>query len=483
MMHILNKIIRLWSVTGDEWSEQTLKELSILLRREIHRFPEPGWLTFRTTALAAELLEQLGFSVQAGEEIVARAQVIDAPVDGQIRKQRELWEEAASKNRGTEYAWYQRWRERMGDLGGVVAVYDSRIPGKTIAYRFDMDSLELAESTSCNHVPQKEGFGSVCEGRFHACGHDGHVAMGLCLAKMLMEQRESIKGKLMFIFQPAEEGVRGAKSYCDHWKYGNIDQLFCCHIGFAPEGTLVAGANGFLATTKLDVEFTGKSAHAGLCPERGRNALLAAADAMVQMQDVKSVIQEKQDCIVQGMAKNSRERSIKDAGLNEGVHQLSKEVVRLNVGSLRGGEARNTIPAHAVMKLETRGSNTVLNQSVRTYAEKIIKQCADKYEVDYKISKKGESDSADSSEELSRAILQAAEESKEFECCALHQDFGASDDGAVFMNMVQSAGGQAAYLLFGTALAGKHHETDFDFDEDIMRKGCKVLYQCFWRRS
>lgn len=460
MVVMIDEIERLWNTTSSDWTEKTLKDLTLALRREVHRFPEPGWLTFRTTALAAELLEQLGLVVHVGEEIIAREQVIDAPDEAQIAAQHQLCRSFLAGNGGAEVdagipsekqneklCQYDKWKHRMGGLGGIVAIYDSHIPGQTVAYRFDMDSLELAESDACEHLPQKEGFASQCEGRFHACGHDGHVSMGLCLAKMLMEQKSAVKGKLMFIFQPAEEGVRGAKSYCKHWKYGKIDKLFCCHIGFAPEGTLVAGANGFLATTKLDVEFFGKSAHAGLCPERGRNALLAAADAMVQMQKIKPCAQKK--------------------------------ITRLNVGSLQGGEARNTIPAHAVMKLETRGSDTELNQYMRTCAEDIIRQCADKYGVTYAISQKGESDSADSSEILSREILRIAETTNAFEQYVLHQDFGASDDGAVFMNMVKEGGGAAAYLLFGTAVAGKHHEREFDFDEEVMVKGCKVLFQCF----
>lgn len=68
-----------------------------------------------------------------------------------------------------------------------------------------------------------------------------------------------ICGRYMFIFQPAEEGVRGAFAFRHQWNFGKIDELYCCHIGFAPEDTFVAGAKGFLATSKFDVTLLEKA--------------------------------------------------------------------------------------------------------------------------------------------------------------------------------------------------------------------------------
>ena len=408
-------------------------------RRNLHKYPETGWLTYRTTALAAEILEKAGYEVFAGEECVAFDLAEDTPDSRQIKR-------AADQCRqDLQNGLYQKWKKRMGRLGGAVAVYDSGRPGETIAFRFDIDGLPVGEDGRMQERrPVAENFMSRYPGCSHACGHDGHTAMGLVLARKLMERRSELTGRLIFIFQTAEEGVRGAKSMCRSWKFGRIHKLICCHIGFTGEDQFVAGAGGFLATTKLDVEFTGRSAHAGLCPERGRNALLAAAEAAVKMQDIP----------------------VPETG-----------IVRLNVGTFQAGEARNTVPAHACFQMETRGSDSGKNQYLRRHAEEMIRACSEKYGVKCVITEKGESDSADSSRELSRQLLEIARDLGVYKDCLLHQTFGASDDGAVFMNKVQQEGGQAAYILLGTKQTGHHHESAFDFDEQVLDKGLAVLYR------
>ena len=257
-----------------------------------------------------------------------------------------------------------------------------------------------------------------------------------------------ICGRYMFIFQPAEEGVRGAFAFRHQWNFGKIDELYCCHIGFAPEDTFVAGAKGFLATSKFDVTFTGKSAHAGLAPERGRNALLAAAKAIMDMQ----------------------------------VFPRPKTgITRLNVGKMEAGEARNTIPAHAKMIVETRGETGELNTYMKEQALSCIERAAKEYGVTYEVQFQGESVSAASDEALSQKVLAVAKSTGCFLDYMLTKDFGASDDGAVFMDMVEQQSGKAVYMLLGTRIRGLHHESVFDFDESVLDKGFtlyKNIHEC-----
>lgn len=86
-------------------------------------------------------------------------------------------------------------------------------------------------------------------------------------------------GTIKLIFQPAEEGVRGARAMVAKGIVDDVDYMFGGHIGFkaTKSDSLVCLTGGFLATTKLDASFKGESSHAGAAPERGRNALLAAA--------------------------------------------------------------------------------------------------------------------------------------------------------------------------------------------------------------
>ena len=305
-----------------------------------------------------------------------------------------------------------------------------------------MDALPVRESSLESRVPVKEKFCSEIEGCSHACGHDGHMAIGLSLAHYIASEIDNLKSDYILIFQPAEEGVRGAAGMCNAWKYGKIDELYCCHIGFAPEDTFVAGAEGFLATTKLDLAFHGKSAHAGLAPERGKNALLAAARAAIEMEEIP---------------------------------RPKEGITRLNVGKLSGGQARNAIPESAKMQLETRGQTKELNEYMKRQALRCVDRSCARYQVSYDISYKGESISGKSSPELARQVYEKACQIKAFPDNLVSYHFGASDDGAVFMDMVQKQGGQAVYMLFGCKTTGLHHESVFDFDPEVLERALKIL--------
>lgn len=481
----------------DAWERRT-----VVYRRLFHKYPEPGWLTFFATIFIAEHLEKAGFKVLVGREILKDEKRMDPPTE----EETALWEQRAVKlaiEQGIAEDKVATWITRMDHRTGIVAILDTKREGKTKAFRFDMDALTVAESIDVDRVPVKEQFVSQYQGVCHACGHDGHMALGLTFAEYLAEQVKQkqhgnlehcvenqvkqhgrsidcvdrtsagevisngnvskfnetiadlsgsvagrICGRYMFIFQPAEEGVRGAFAFRHQWNFGKIDELYCCHIGFAPEDTFVAGAKGFLATSKFDVTFTGKSAHAGLAPERGRNALLAAAKATMDMQ----------------------------------VFPRPKTgITRLNVGKMEAGEARNTIPAHAKMIVETRGETGELNTYMKEQALSCIERAAKEYGVTYEVQFQGESVSAASDEALSQKVLAVAKSTGCFLDYMLTKDFGASDDGAVFMDMVEQQSGKAVYMLLGTRIRGLHHESVFDFDESVLDKGFtlyKNIHEC-----
>lgn len=415
------------------------KEKLIQYRRLFHRFPESGWNTFFATMFLADKLEQAGYEVLVGREILGDEVLMDAPDTDEIRQAEQ---EAIAYAQTHSIPRIDVWMERMGHRTGVAAVFETNRPGKTRAFRFDMDALPIAESTDAQRKPVQEGFLSQNPGVFHACGHDGHMALGIALAEALGEQKESLCGRFLFLFQPAEEGVRGAVAFRNRWNFGTVDELYCCHIGFAPEDTFVAGARGFLATTKFDVTFHGKSAHAGAAPERGRNALLAAARAVVEMQEFP---------------------------------RPETGIVRLNVGQLTAGESRNTIPALAKMQVETRGETGELNVYMKDQALVCVQRAAELYGVTWEVEFQGESVSASSDESLADEICELAREQQGFANYLQTWDFGASDDAAVLMDLVQRQGGRAAYLLFGARLTGRHHEAGFDFAEEVLWKAFPIL--------
>lgn len=133
-----------------------------------------------------------------------------------------------------------------------------------MAFRVDMDALDLSEEQDVSHRPYRDGFASCNAGMMHACGHDGHTAIGLGLAHTLKQFESGLHGVIKLIFQPAEEGTRGARAMVDAGVVDDVDYFTAVHIGTGvPAGTVVCGSDNFMATTKFDAHFTGIAAHAG----------------------------------------------------------------------------------------------------------------------------------------------------------------------------------------------------------------------------
>ena len=167
---------------------------------------------------------------------------------------------------------------------GVVAVINgSRGPGRTIALRSDMDALPMAEQTNLPYA-------SKVENMMHACGHDGHTAMLLATAKQLAESRD-FAGKVVLIFQPAEEGGAGARVMIEEGvleRFG-IEEVYGMHnqpgldIGsFAIRGgPMMAGGDRFVIT------INGKGGHAAY-PHLSHDPVVAGAQMIVAMQAIAS---------------------------------------------------------------------------------------------------------------------------------------------------------------------------------------------------
>jgi hippurate hydrolase len=203
-------------------------------RRDIHAHPELGFQEARTAALVAERLEALGLQVTRG----------------------------------------------VGKTG-VVGTLRVGTSSRSIGLRADMDALPIQEGNTFAHR-------STHAGVMHACGHDGHTAMLLGAAHHLARTKR-FDGTVHFIFQPAEEGLGGAKAMIDDGLFRRFpcDSVFGMHnrpslpVGhFAVKsGPMMAGGAFF------DIQVTGKGAH-GARPETGVDAALAAAQIAVALQSI-----------------------------------------------------------------------------------------------------------------------------------------------------------------------------------------------------
>ncbi|MCA0207246.1 MAG: M20 family metallopeptidase [Proteobacteria bacterium] len=206
------------------------------IRRDLHEHPELGFQEIRTAGIVAAELERLGIEVTTG----------------------------------------------IGKTG-VVGVLKGSRPGRTIGLRADMDALPIHEQTNLPYASKTPGV-------MHACGHDAHTTMLLGAARYLAETRD-FAGTAVFIFQPAEEGLGGARAMIEDGLFERFpcDEIYGLHnspfhapgeVGVKP-GPAMAGANFF------DIRVTGKGAHAAM-PESSVDALMVAAGLVGQIQTIKA---------------------------------------------------------------------------------------------------------------------------------------------------------------------------------------------------
>jgi hippurate hydrolase len=186
---------------------RTLLPEVVRLRRQIHRYPEVGLTLPHTQSTIVEALADLDLEITLGKQ-----------------------------------------------LSSVVAVLDGPSPGRTVLLRADMDALKIQEATDLDYA-------SEIDGAMHACGHDGHTAMLAGAARLLTMRRDRIPGRIIFAFQPGEEGYAGARLMIEEGlldRYGVPDAAFAIHITprhssgevFSRPGPVMAGAGTFKIVIK-----------------------------------------------------------------------------------------------------------------------------------------------------------------------------------------------------------------------------------------
>lgn len=406
----------------------------VAYRRDIHRHAELGWTEFRTASLVARRLAALGYEVRAGQQVVREVDRMGVPPAETLEA---CWERARQEGGDGEYLQALR-----GGYTGVVGELRSG-RGPLVALRFDIDALGVQESVDPEHRPAREGFASVHEGVSHACGHDVHVAVGLGVAEVLQRLRPQIEGQVRLVFQPAEEGVRGARAMVGAGVMDGVDYLVGHHVYSSwPLGELAGGMGGYLATTKFDAHLTGRAAHASGEPHKGHNALLAAATAVLNLYAI------------------SRHR--------EGA-------TRINVGQMKAGTGRNVIASDAWLEVETRGTTTQLNDYMYGRAKQVLESAATMHGCELELTEMGSATGGSSDRALADRMESIARQLGGFEVRA-PEESGGSEDLTYMMARVQEQGGLATNVGVGADLGGwGHHTGRFDIDERVLGMATRLL--------
>lgn len=404
----------------------------VALRREFHMFPELAFTEFRTASRVVEILQTLNYKVLYGPDAMEASSRLKYPTDNELANARERAIRDGAKREIVD---------NMRDgLTAVVGILKGSVPGPTLAFRFDMDAVPVEESTEADHIPFKENFRSLYEGSMHACGHDAHTAIGLALASRM--GKCDFSGTIKLIFQPAEEGGQGgARSIVKKGVLDDVDQIYCFHVAAGADlGTIVAGIK-YLATTKLEAEFFGIPAHSASAPEKGCNALLGAASALLNI---------------------------------HAIPPFAKNEVHLNVGKLQGGTAVNIIPAYAKMSIETRAMTGIVNDELVERVKRIIRCSAEMHRLKSDVTVIGEATSFDSDPELMDIVMEVANK-LDYKSVIRSKNSNGSEDASYLIQRVQKHGGKGTYLTVGSRFPHPHHNTRFDIDEEVLPKTVNLL--------
>ena len=374
----------------------------VLYRRLFHKIPELGFEEIQTTKELIKILENFNCKLYYG---------------------RALYESGAES--------------KMSDIDkGFTGVMAEFGVAPYFLFRADIDGLKIKETSDITHLPNIFGFAST-NGNMHACGHDGHIALALSLCERFSKTGESAR----VLFQPAEEGVRGARSMAD-FITEDVGGFLSYHIGLGEEkGYIGVGTTDFLATTKLDMSFFGKAAHAANAPEKGISALTIAM-AFIDM--------------------------IKDLTID--AH--SKKFI--NIGIINGGGQRNAVMDKITLGMDLRSDSDEAMDEMLESMEKIAKCVSEakggKYEMNVLAR-------ANAYKEENIGLVDRVIEKLKANEIKTHRmpSFGASEDVTFYLKKLKSCGVPAMHMMLGTNLKGPHHSDTFDFDEEDLEYFYKAI--------
>jgi aminobenzoyl-glutamate utilization protein A len=414
-------------------NERVKKMDVIQLRREFHQHPEIGYTEFYTASKVVEILISLGYQVTYGKDVIEADSRMGLPDQQIIDK---AFERALKDGANPEIL-----KSMQGGFTSVVAVMKGENPGPTVAFRFDMDALPIVESKENEHPPYFKGFRSKYEGNMHACGHDAHTAIGLGLAAKMVDR--DFAGTIKFIFQPAEEGGRGAFAMMKKGVVDDVDKIYCLHLGLdSPSGEISGGSTGWLASRRYNVWFHGVPSHSGISPEKGRNALLGAATALLNI---------------------------------HAIPRYGQGETRVNVGLFEGGTAPNIVPHIAKMSVELRANIKDIIIDLDQRVKTIIESSASMHGLTYEMEKIGQATTINCDEELIRIVLEEAQNIEYFSSFKEEFKVQAGEDASWLISRVQELGGQGTYIVIGADIPAPHHHSCFDIEEQTLSNSVILL--------
>ena len=369
----------------------------IAIRRDFHENPELGMEEVRTSKIVAEYLKSLGITVHTG----------------------------------------------IGKTG-VVGVLEGEKPGRMIGLRADMDALPIEEKSN---LP----FASKNKGVMHACGHDAHTTMLMGAAKYLAQNR-SFSGTAVFIFQPAEEGLGGARAMLADNLFDRFpcEEIYGMHnmpdgrpntVGVKP-GQAMAGADFF------DITIKATGSHAAM-PHQSIDPIVIATSLVQQLQTIVS------------------------------RNTPPTEPLVLSVTQIHAGSAYNVIPSDCVISGTMRYFDTDLANTLRKRIKDLCDGTAKSYGIDVVIDSRNIFDVLVNNEELSEVLVNIASDVVGTENAQLKSNVvTGSEDFADMLRVIPGA-----YCTVGHEGTIPLHNDGFILDEGILPVGASIYARVIQERG
>lgn len=328
----------------------------------------------------------------------------------------------------------------------VVGLIRSREEGKTLALRTDMDGLPIKEETGLE-------FQSV-NGCMHACGHDGHAATLLGVAKILNENRDKFKGNVKLLFQPGEEYPGGAKPMIEEGAMKNpkVDAVMGLHMGNlskdASVGTIsVCYGTMMAAVDTMYIKVKGRGAH-GAYPHQSIDPIVVASEIVLALQTLVS-------------------REI-----------MPVEPAVVSVTRIDGGFNHNIIPDSVELEGTVRTLNEDTRRRVARRMEEIIKGITMAHGASYEFEYEYCYPALVNSEEFTKSFVESAKKIvNEKDIIEMKVPVMGAEDMSYFLQQVT---GTFFYINNPKEIEGQvypHHNSKFDIDEKELWKGAAVMIQ------
>ena len=363
----------------------------VALRRDLHQNPELAWAERRTAGRVAAFLEGSGLDVRAG-------------------------------------------------VAGTGLVATARGAGaRTVVLRADMDGLPIQEQSDAPYASRVPGV-------MHACGHDGHTAIGAAAARVLGARRPA--GTVRVLFQPAEEGEGGAQRVLAEGALEGADVILGIHLwNELPVGTIGVKAGPLMAAVdRLSIVVRGRGGHGGH-PHRAADPVVAAAQVVLALQTLIS-----------------REVSPLDSAV-------------LTVGAIHGGQAFNVIPDEVTLTGTVRTFDAALRRSIPDRVRRIAGGVASALQCEAEVEVRPGNPPVVNDAAVAALARRAAVRVVGEENVVEPEPTMGGEDMAVYFEQVPGC-----FVFVGSANAARgldqpHHSPRFDFDEDALLVGTQFLLE------